>query len=293
MAAHLDVPLPYLLYRVHARFQEELRGLQGIQDALSPKLEEFPFASETPLSPLANRSTASRLTSPTGRSPTSTFAPMGIRARLNSLGKNSRQFKKATSSSTLTVQDAPAITRRAPLSARPRSASPSSSEDGTDSDEEKEAEADKAAEEQETLDRKLQELQNMMTRDALGLVSSENKKGKSKALDRGRSVPSLSHRSQSLSSHTSSLQGSIPDMASPPGPHSPMQRALSPTKSSSPPALSSKSAVGHHSHRGRVSHLGARSPSDHSSNVSSQASSFSDLSGLSPFIYLGIHILIA
>lgn len=30
------VPLPYLLYRVNARFQEEIRGLKDIQGALSP-----------------------------------------------------------------------------------------------------------------------------------------------------------------------------------------------------------------------------------------------------------------
>ncbi|KAJ3509149.1 hypothetical protein NMY22_g16390 [Coprinellus aureogranulatus] len=52
LAAHLEVPLPYLLYRVNARFHEEIRGLKDIQDTLSPTGAQptFPsplFAAET------------------------------------------------------------------------------------------------------------------------------------------------------------------------------------------------------------------------------------------------------
>jgi len=37
------VPLPYLLYRVNARFQEEIRGLKDIQGALSPTSPQHQF----------------------------------------------------------------------------------------------------------------------------------------------------------------------------------------------------------------------------------------------------------
>lgn len=248
---------------------------------MSPKLEDFSSSStsETPLSSLAHRvgklsGSNPRLSSSLVRSPTSAAPALGIRARLNSLGQNSRQFKKTTSSSTLTVQDPTGVTRSAPVSARPHTPSPASSEEGTDSEEDKEAEVDKALEEQESLDQKLQQLQNMMTRDALGLVSDPSHP----PYRRSHPAPH-SQRSQSLSSHTSSLQNSIPDMPTPDSqPHSPMHRALSPSKSSSPAMVSSGSAKGHHSQRGRHNNYQARSSSEHSSVVSS-ASSFSDLSG--------------
>ncbi|KAI0080833.1 hypothetical protein K474DRAFT_100748 [Panus rudis PR-1116 ss-1] len=38
LAAHLQVPLPYLLYRAQTRYEEDLRGLQGIQGTLSPEI---------------------------------------------------------------------------------------------------------------------------------------------------------------------------------------------------------------------------------------------------------------
>lgn len=218
--------------------------------------------------------------------------PLGVRARLNSLGNNSPRPKKATSSSTLTVQGS----RKPHVPLRPTS--PSSSE-GTDSEDEaamKEEDADRAAEEQEALDRKLQHLQNIMTNDALGLVSAPNSRPKGKAVERGRAGPlspgsrsmvdsyrrdTLSSRSTSNSlSSASSPQGSIPDIPSPPGdsqPHSPIRRHLSTSKSSSPPTVSPRSAIGQ-PHR-RYGPLVDRSMSEQESSQGSEASSFSDLSG--------------
>jgi len=299
LAAQLDVPLPYLLYRVHTRFQEELRGLQDIPGVLSPSTqtptkpgEEFPFPEKgTVASRAVSRMTGSgRLSSLSGRGPT----PLGVRARLSSLGANSPRPKRIMSSSTLTLQEPKKS--RGPLS----SASSASSDDGSDSEDDearKEEEADRNAEEQEALDRKLQELQRMMTNDALGLVSAPSRSGrnKGKAVDRGRtSVASppaleglrhdnLSTRSGSQSvSSASSPQGSIPDIPSPPPDsqrHSPISRHLSPSKSSSPPAISPRSALGH-SHR-RYGPLVERSVSEQGSNHGSEASSFSDISDTS------------
>ncbi|KAJ7758565.1 hypothetical protein DFH07DRAFT_818543 [Mycena maculata] len=299
LAAHLEVPLPYLLYRVHARFQEELRGLQEIPGVSSPSAAQPPTKpfddllyteKHTVASRAVSRLNGSGSMSPSGRLST----PLGVRARLSSLGNNSPRPKKATSSSTLTVQ-APKKVHR-PLSPT----SSASSEDGTDSEDEeakKEEEADRNAEEQEALDRKLQELQQMVTNEALGLVSAASRpdpagKGKAKEIRRGRMGPATSamqgssrrdNYSSPLSvSSASSAQGSIPDIPSPPTdsqPHSPISRHLSPSKSSSPPALSPRSALGQ-SHR-RYGPLVERGVSEQGSNHGSEASSFSDISDTS------------
>ena len=284
LASHLQVPLPYLLYRVNARFQEEIRGLKDIQGALSPilpqpaKSHDFPTG-DKPLT------VAGRMVNGSGLSSSRLGSPLGVRARLSSLGNNSPRPRKATSSSTLTFQ-APKRTI-APL----RPESPASSLGDTDSDDElaiKEEEADRTAEEEDVLLRKLAELQKMMTNEALGLVGGAQPKNlKNKTSDRSRSAPlsprstassrmdTLSSRSQSISG-ASSPQGSIGEIPSPPPEsQSPIRKALS-SKSPSPAAVSSRS-VAAHVHR-RYGPLVDRT-ADYGSSVGSETSSFSDLSG--------------
>ncbi|KAG5729398.1 hypothetical protein E4T56_gene5213 [Termitomyces sp. T112] len=291
LATHLDVPLPYLLYRVNARFQEEIRGLKDIQGALSPVGSQppsrpFDAGASIEKSPTAVRP-ANRLLN-SDRSGHLSTTPISIRARLNSLGNNSPKPRKAMSSSTLTLQGQK---KTQPSGLRPTT--PSSSE-GTDSDEEavrKEEEADRDAEEQEILDRKLQKLQEMITNEGLGLVSSSRLRSKGKAPDHSRSgqgsiagsyrqdgpssSSSVSASHHSLSS-ASSPQGSIPDIPSSPPesqPYTSIQRHISVSKSSSPPALSTRNALGQ-----RFRPLVDRTSSEHSSSHGSEASSFSDLS---------------
>jgi len=217
-----------------------------------------------------------------------------VRARLSSLGNSPARFpKKASSSSTLTLQG-PAK-KKSITQLRP--ATPSSSE-GTDSEEEeaaKEEDADRKLEEQDALDKKLKNLQRLITGDALGLISSSRPKGKGKEVDRGRvPIPSagalqrsfrgdeLSSRSQSVSS-ASSPHGSIPSMPSPPPEsqsQSPISRHLSSSKSSSPPAISPRSARGQSNMRyGPM--VGRANVSEQGSNQGSSASSFSDISDTS------------
>lgn len=286
LASHLQVPLPYLLYRVNARFQEEIRGLKDIQGALSPtvaqpaKNHDFPTSDKPP-------TVAGRMAGGSVLSSSRLGSPLGVRARLSSLGNNSPRPKKANSSSTLTLQ-AP---KRSVAPLRP---TPSSSGGDTDSEDErviKEEEADRTAEEEDTLSRKLAELQKMMTSEALGLVGGTRpKNSKNKTTDRGRSAP-LSPRSagssrmdtlstsQSISS-ASSPQGSIGEILSPPPesqPHSPIKKALS-SKSPSPAAVSSRSALAHHQRR--YGPLIDRT-ADYGSSHGSETSSFSDLSDAS------------
>lgn len=405
LAAHLEVPLPYLLYRAQARYEEDLRGLQDIRGVLStPASATTPFpatpstpAIPTPRSadttpsipsprPLSIKIPTAKLTgvaSPIARRLSASQrmgTPLGVRARLNSLthkspskprgGQGHLIHGKTASSSTATLQG----TKRfiGPISAPPRVGSPFSDDDESESSDEeevaqrKEEEVERQAEEQEHLDKKLAQLQRMMTSERLGLVRSpvSPEKGKEREdvrreeIIRGRppfpasAISVAAHpsgngtapgspsklrfdehtgldlriaeftsatrnRDHSASvSSTSSPQGSIPSISSPSpppvhrhtsSPHdnvhvpsqyqtqpishlhlnsqppslagSPLQRHLSPTKSSSPPAVSVRNARSHAHTRQGFGALGAAGMSEGESNHGSSASSFSDLSG--------------
>ncbi|KZT71540.1 hypothetical protein DAEQUDRAFT_809857 [Daedalea quercina L-15889] len=87
LAAHLQVPVPYLIHRTRTRFEEGLRGLQGIRTQSTPTVptpfspatqhpshanEYFPRLSEGAFHPLSTSGANTR--------------PLGVRARLSSLG---------------------------------------------------------------------------------------------------------------------------------------------------------------------------------------------------------------
>lgn len=269
--------MPYLLYRAQTRYEEDLRGLQDIKGALSPintdLAPDYITAKATPISRLS-----AQLAGPSGRLSSSIRinTPLGIRTRLNSHGQGSPapRLTKASSSSVATL--------KRPL--RPPS-DPSSEDSSSDSELDKSEEADRQMEEQQTLDRKLKDLEKMMTGERLGLVRSS--RAKEKQVDRGRiGLRSSMHqsldssgRSESASS-VGSPQGSIPSIPSPPPesqPQSPMRQHMSSGKSSSPPALTSRSAQG--LRYGGLVGL-ATHGSDTASNHGSSASSFSDISGM-------------
>ncbi|OSC97906.1 hypothetical protein PYCCODRAFT_1480930 [Trametes coccinea BRFM310] len=165
LAGHLQVPLPYLLYRAQARYEEDLRGLKGLgiqtpavpfPSAPSPLRvnapgEYFPRVNDPGRPPLMHRDSHVRmgssssanggLASTSGTVPgTSTLRP--IRARLSSLGQarghtqlrspsttdpghSPLAGKKISSSSTLTLQGPKRL--RSPR----RPLSPASSRAGT------------------------------------------------------------------------------------------------------------------------------------------------------------------
>ncbi|KAI0832938.1 hypothetical protein BC628DRAFT_367665 [Trametes gibbosa] len=297
LASHLQVPLPYILYRAQARYEEDLRGLQGlaIRSAVLPfpaapsplranptvQGEYFPRFADPTRPPLLHRdsaharigSSSSATASASGTVPgTSTLRPLGVRARLSSLGhahasarlkspvntepahsplagplpaggQPPRTTKKISSSSTITLQGpkrtrTPLRSRLSPTSSRPGSSSDGVGDDmsGSDDSDEEQRKADEA-ERQEMLTRKLQDLQNMMTRDTLGLVADPATRAN--GTRRGRTRPasnittsaaslssssaprssslSRSHGRQSLSSASvDSRQGSIQSIPSPP-----------------------------------------------------------------------------
>jgi hypothetical protein len=308
LAAHLQVPLPYLLYRAQTRYEEDLRGLQDIRGALSvqnahpsPKGgEELAVAGDRPVLTLRISNRLGSNNAPLSANPLSA-TPLGVRVRLNSLGNHSQ---RPMASSTRTLQGF----RRPYVPLRPASPSPPNSEDSEDEAAAREEEADRILEEQETLANKLAVLQRMMTSEALGLVSPIRPSSKGKEIDRGRHTkptqgvnthlpdePSgrfhrpdeLSSRSHSVSS-ASSQQNSIPSIPSPPPEtqqNTTIGKHLVPSKSSSPPALSPRSAHGQSNMRFGPS-LPPTGRSEQGSEVGSghghsSASSFSDISGQS------------
>lgn len=291
MAAHLQVPLPYLLYRARIRYEEDLRGLQDVKSTLGAACE-VSLANNSPPPVLPNPQSI-QSTAPPGTTSRLTHSIRvstlhGLHNRLQSSGRSSA-LSKRLSSSTMTVQGPKRRPLRAP-SPPPLSAAGSSSSDGEDDQVEEE---EKIINDQRALDRKLRHLQAALTSEALGLVrrpTSPERKGEeplrgrtalahSRLSSRGQEHPPSS-TSGSLSA-TTSPQGSIPSISSPSAdshPRSPASRRLSPTKSISPPSLSLSPGRGRAQPQLRYSPLVARDASE-GSNHGSSTSSFSDLSG--------------
>ena len=292
LAAHLEVPLPYLLYRINARFQEEIRGLRDIQGALSPMTPNKPYDF-----PVRDKGAASRAGAASRMSGSRLGGSLGLRARLNSLGSLSGP-RKVASSSTLTLQH-PLQRNAAPL----QPVSPSDSDDDSDSSDDrvkKDEEAESAQEAEEALNRKLAELQKMMTSEALGLVSDPRAQFKGKGAARNSFRTGLlsphstgssrletpSTRSGSVSqsiSSASSQHGSIPDIPSPSTdsrPRSPRQRRPLSSISSSPHGFGHRPPLTGGSRRSTplVDKMG-----ELSSAQGSEISSISDLSGRSSY----------
>lgn len=285
LAAHLQVPLPYLLYRAQTRYEEDLRGLQGIKVALSPTNPDPSPASPspdhltgrpTPIPRLSGQITSTKLTT-----------PLGIRARLNSLTPAPLNVTpKLSSSSIMTLQDGPPA--RLPRRARSRSSS-AGSDDDSDAELDASEQAERQLEEQEALDKKLRNLQTMITGDKLGLVRSSRPRQRTerpsrdpqRALSNYTSLDSSSPSPSSLGSP----QGSIPSIPSPPPERhqvqQPARRQAVPAKSSSPPALSPRNAQP----QGFGGLIGmVQKNSERDSNNNSSASSFSDISGKSSIL---------
>ncbi|KAI0005046.1 hypothetical protein BJV74DRAFT_806591 [Russula compacta] len=287
LAARLDVPLPYLLYRAQVRYEQDLRGLQVIKGSLKPQgAHEDPQHAEAPLD-TANRPNFPRKTSGTSRRDSlprlSTSIrltnPLGVRARLNSLSSNSpSRANRPSSSSVLTLRNH----RRDQTAFQP--ASPLTSESETDEEYEKTEEVERRSEEQEALDKKLKNLQTLLTGDNVGLVSSfsphrkamesqnQRRFSSSSPPQRGRRDADTSSRSQSISS-ASSPRGSIPSIPSPPpdSSQSLTSKHTSPTKSA---GHSTTTPLG----QAKTQPLLRYGPSVKVTTGSS-ASSFSDLSG--------------
>ncbi|KAH9006783.1 hypothetical protein EDB86DRAFT_2868241 [Lactarius hatsudake] len=272
LATRLDVPLPYLLYRAQVRYEQDLRGLQVVKGSLSPPGVQGGLQ-HSEGSPGAGDSPNPRRNSVWPR-PIRLTTPLGVRARLNSLSSNSPSRMNRPSSSS----------RRDQAVFRP--GTPLSSESETDEEDDKQEEAERRLEEQEALDKKLKNLQTLLTGENVGLVSSmkENRKGK-EPQTQGRVAPSSplriagantgdsSRSSQSISS-ASSPRGSIPSIPSPP-PESPQsltsRHIVAPAKPAASPSATSPG-------QGTKTQPLLRYGPSVKATPASSASSFSDLS---------------
>jgi hypothetical protein len=299
LAARLDVPLPYLLYRAQVRYEHDLRGLQVIKGSLSPQAaHDEPPSTEAPPDDARDLPSFPRRFSNSGRreslSKLSTSirltTPLGVRARLNSLSSNSpSRANRPSSSSVLTLRNH----RRDQTTFRP--ASPLSSGSETDGEYDRREETERRLEEQEALDKKLKTLQTLLTGDNVGLVSSISEHGKAKEPQthgrfapspppqRGRMDTSASSRSQSISS-ASSQRGSIPSIPSPSSesPQSLTSKHSSPTNPAGPSTTISPGQT-------KVQPV-LRYGRSVKATTNSSASSFSDLSGSQlPLLSCGPH----
>ncbi|OCH95924.1 hypothetical protein OBBRIDRAFT_445211 [Obba rivulosa] len=92
LAAHLQVPLPYLLHRAQTRYEEDLRGLQGLRGSLivSPVAPAvaFPLLSNSPSQPSAEHFPSAIPRAMSRRDSVRLGGSgLGVRARLSSLGR--------------------------------------------------------------------------------------------------------------------------------------------------------------------------------------------------------------
>ena len=255
---------------------QHTEGLPGVED--SPNLRQRSSGTSRRDS-LGKLSTSIRLTT-----------PLGVRARLNSLSSNSpSRMNRPSSSSVLTLRGH----RRDQAIFRP--GTPLSSESESDEEDERQEEAERRLEEQEALDKKLLNLQTLLTGDNVGLVSStkENRKGKEPQIQgcvapssppqiAGANTGDSGRSSQSISS-ASSPRGSIPSIPSPPpeSSQSLTSRHIAPVK-----AAASSSATPPGPGQGLKTQPLMRYGPSVKATPGSSASSFSDLSGRCKFPFV-------
>jgi hypothetical protein len=295
LAAHLQVPLPYLLYRAQMRYEEGLRGLHGRRALNAPNLPPSPKGGDELVlggqKPSLTLKISNRVASQNGPPSSSTrlSSPLSVRARLNSLGSRSARSPIIPSSSTSTLQGLKKSFNPVRL---PPSPSPPGSSDSEDDDARKAEEF----ESQEALAKRLNELQKMMTKENLGLVRSPQQSPKGKEADRGQAAATnsrpvsgviqrdeLSSQSQSASS-ANSPQNSVPSMPSPTLDSqrgSPTGKPPSSNSSSPPPSSRSTHGQSHlrFGHLVLTPHTGEHTSELGSTHGTSSASSFSDISG--------------
>ena len=283
LSAHLQVPLPYLLYRAQVRYEEDLRGLQDIRstlntsNSLATRHSEGGRQDERPSSAHAlPPRDASRLASSIRQR-----TPISPSQRPSSRSTLPHRLAREHGSATLTLSHKPGVMLNEPP---PRASSPASSQSSVSSDEaiDKAEEEERRQEEQEAVGRRLKELEKLMSGDMLGFARPpriQPMPGPSTAVPRSPLREPVQRGDSASESTSISPQGSIPSIPSPP-PESSSSQALSATPASATaasPALLSPLVPRsqHYPRRG----VGVRArPSQRGSSHGSSASSFSDMS---------------
>lgn len=277
LSAHLQVPLPYLLYRAQVRYEEDLRGLQALNtsNSLAPRLSDAGRQDEQPSNahPLPQRGGSRLAYSARRRTPTGAQHHPSPQPNLAN-----RLIRGQESASNMT------LSQRRGVSAselQPRVSSPISSHSSESSDEADRAEEEERREEQEAVGRRLKELEKMMSSDMLGFARPPRLKPSAVPSAVGQRSPlreSVQPGDSTSDSGATSPQGSIPSIPSPP-PDSQSQsssQAMSHTQATLPinPPTFSPSRLNPQLRRG----VALVHPSQRGSSHGSSASSFSDLS---------------
>ncbi|CAE6445779.1 unnamed protein product [Rhizoctonia solani] len=313
LSAQLDVPVPYLIYRAQVKYEQDLKGLQGIRQA------------PTATSPAEDRSFGSPVQKARNplSSPTMATSPALIR-RMSSSGAIGSRWSRGSNASTHTIiqPPGPRMTRLNPVLTPLRTATgsrPSTSSSGrstpstTDSEEDK---RDAQKEEADQLAEKLKELQKKMGSGYFGFarpnsnkspalsITASQTRSQSQSASQIRSQTISQVRSQGAHSQTATMsasraqrslttptgaamvadsetsasmsqRGSIPDIPSP----------ASDSRARLPVRVSRRAAsVGTHRSPSAVSEAPERGPvgrtraHDAGSGQVSSASSFSDIS---------------
>ena len=295
LSAHLEVPLPFLMYRAQVRYEEDLRGLQGNLGAsvlatpgtprptLQTKLPD-----KRPSSVLRSPLLGLRTSQPPPLSRGST--PVGTpRNRLASLHKSPLGLQGSQMSPLLTsnsaLLDRPGSTRGplpgSPLTIRRPPSPPSPRSPSSSSSESDEGEREKE-ENRQQVDRQLKQLEKMMSSQLLGFARPKGEPSKA----RERMTLSMVKETRRSDDPTSSASSSVPSIPSPP----PERRADAFLPSSTPRGVPRGGALGMNT---RATRSPPHSPSgqvlrnkvigkhaERASNQGSSASSFSDISGM-------------
>ncbi|KAH7105598.1 hypothetical protein BKA62DRAFT_690261 [Auriculariales sp. MPI-PUGE-AT-0066] len=200
LSAHLGVPLPYLLYRAQARYEQDLKGLQNVGGGLH-------FTPQTSVKPLPGDEERLRPRTSTPASPTVSRPPPQL--------SPTRLRRSGGSSSTFTLKQPRS---HPPITPLPQQSYASGSEDGDeDSDGEKAEEEEQRREEQENVARKLQKLQLMITANNLGFIRQP--RGDSSPGQHTVPVSPSRQTDPTSASTSSSVRGSehsLPSIPSPP-----------------------------------------------------------------------------
>ncbi|CAE7230930.1 unnamed protein product [Rhizoctonia solani] len=314
LSAQLDVPVPYLIYRAQVKYEQDLKGLQGIRQA------------QTVTSPSDDRSFGSpqRTRNPLS-SPTMAASPALVR-RMSSSGAIGSRWSRGSNASTHTIVQPPGprMARLNPVLTPLRTATgsrPSSSSSGrstptsTDSEEEK---RDAQKEEADQLAEKLKELQKRMGSGYFGFAKPDKSpapsiiasqtRSQSQSASQTRSQTTSQVRSQTARSQTATMsasrimqrslttptgaamvadsetsasmsqRGSVPDIPSPASDSRARLPVRVTRRATSVGTHRSPSAVSEAQERGPVGRTRAH---DAGSGQVSSASSFSDISDMS------------
>jgi len=286
LSAHLQVPLPYLLYRAQVRYEEDLRGLQDIRSTLTTSNSQTarPSGAEGPRQDVTSGTGVARGSSRLGSS--------SIRGHGSNNSAHTRILSQPTLGNRLLRDRAsPALASSqyrgsTPITPRRVPTPPASEPSDSDSELDKEEEEGRKRQEEEAVAKRLKELEKMMSSGELGFARPPRLRavsGPSNIAQRSplREVVQRADSTDTSESGAPSPQGSIPSIPSPP-PESHSQTSSSTRSSNQATTLPlNVAALSPHSPRTRQ-HLAVRGiQSQRGSNHGSAASSFSDLSDVS------------